>query len=61
MADALLNKLLAERQDAHQRYNEALTAVDRAIQSMPAWPAAPAEYDEQKLPAINDATTVPCP
>jgi O-antigen chain-terminating methyltransferase len=57
MADALLNKLLAERQDAHRRYNEALTALDRAIQTAPAWPAAPAEYDEQKLPAINDAFT----
>jgi SAM-dependent methyltransferase len=55
MADALLNKLLAERQDAHRRYNEALTALDRAIQSMPAWPDPPAAYDEQKLPDINTA------
>ena len=55
MADALLNKLLAERHDAHRRYNEALTALDRAIQTMPAWPPAPAQYDEHKLPAINEA------
>lgn len=55
MADALLNKLLAERQDAHRRYNEALTALDRAIQSTPAWPDAPPPYDEQKLPDINTA------
>jgi SAM-dependent methyltransferase len=52
---ALVTRLVAERSEAHRRYNEALTAVDRAIQTMPAWPAAPAEYDEQKLPAINDA------
>ena len=55
MADSLLNKLLAEREQAHRRYNEALTALDRAIQSMPAWPDPPAAYDEQKLPDINTA------
>lgn len=55
MADSLLNKLLAEREQAHRRYNEALTALDRAIQSMPAWPDPPAAYDEQKLPDLNTA------
>jgi SAM-dependent methyltransferase len=52
---ALVTRLAAERQEAHRRYNEAFTALDRAIQTMPAWPAAPPGYDEQKLPAINDA------
>jgi SAM-dependent methyltransferase len=55
MSDALLNRLAAERADAHRRYNEALTAVDRAIQAMVEWPDAPPDYDEQKLPTINDA------
>jgi len=52
---ALLNRLLAERTEAHRRYNEALTAVDRAIQAAANLPPPPPPYDEQKLPAINDA------
>ncbi len=51
----LVTRPIAERAEAHRRYNEALTALDRAIQSMPAWPSPPAPYDEQRLPAINDA------
>jgi O-antigen chain-terminating methyltransferase len=57
MADTLLNRLVAERTEAHRRYNEALTAVDRAIQVLAEWPEPPPAYDEQKLPAINDAFT----
>ena len=52
---ALMNRLAAERTEAHRRYNEALTEVDRAIQSLGEWPDAPPPYDEHKLPAINDA------
>ena len=51
---ALLNRLLAERAEAHRRYNEALTLVDRAIQSAPELPPPPAAYDETLLPRIND-------
>jgi len=51
---ALLNRLLAERAEAHRRYNEALTLVDRAIQSAPELPPPPAAYDESLLPRIND-------
>lgn len=54
----LVTRLIAERAEAHRKYNEALTALDRALQSSPAWPAPPAAYDEQKLPAINDAWSV---
>ena len=50
----LLNRLLAERREAHRRYNEALTLVDRAIQAVPDLPKAPAGYDETLLPRIND-------
>ena len=57
MSDTLLNRLVAERTEAHRRYNEALTAVDRAIQALAEWPEPPPPYDEQKLPAINDAFT----
>lgn len=52
---ALVNRLAAERVEAHRRYNEALTALDKAIQSMPSWPDPPPEYDEQKLPDLNMA------
>lgn len=50
----LLNRLLAERQEAHRRYNEALSLVDRAIQAVPDFPKAPPAYDETLLPTIND-------
>ena len=51
---ALLNRLLAERQEAHRRYNEALTELDRAIQASPDLPKAPPAYDETMLPRINE-------
>lgn len=51
---ALLNQLLAERREAHRRYNEALTLLDRAIQSVPEFPKAPPPYDETLLPTINE-------
>ena len=51
---ALLNRLLAERKEAHRRYNEALTLLDRAIQSAPDFPKAPPAYDETLLPKINE-------
>src|SRR5688572_6448687 len=54
----LLNRLLAERTEAHRRYNEALSAVDRAIQAAAQWPDPPPAYDEQKLPAINESWTI---
>jgi 2-polyprenyl-3-methyl-5-hydroxy-6-metoxy-1,4-benzoquinol methylase len=50
----LLNRLLAERREAYRRYNEALTELDRAIQSVPDFPKPPAPYDETLLPKIND-------
>ena len=52
---ALVSRLVAERANAHRRYNEALTALDHAIQALPAWPDPPQAYDEQKLPDINTA------
>lgn len=54
----LLNRLLAERRDAHRRYNEALTLLDRAIQTVPELPAAPPAYDETLLPTINDTWAI---
>jgi SAM-dependent methyltransferase len=51
---SLLSRLLAERREAHRRYNEALTLLDRAIQPAPDLPAPPPAYDETLLPRIND-------
>ena len=63
MADQseLLNRLLAERREAHRRYNEALTLVDRAIQPAPDLPRPPAGYDETLLPKINDTWQILAP
>jgi SAM-dependent methyltransferase len=49
----LLARLERERLDADRLYNDALTAVDRAIQEVPRLPAAPRPYDDQQLTAIN--------
>ncbi|HUQ86375.1 MAG TPA: class I SAM-dependent methyltransferase [Vicinamibacterales bacterium] len=54
----LLNRLLAERAEAHRRYNDALTLLDRAIQSAPDLPQPPASYDETLLPKINDTWSI---
>jgi len=53
-ATELVSRLLAERREAHRRYNEALTLVDRAIQSVPEFAPAPPAYDETLLPKINE-------
>ncbi len=49
----LLARLDRERLDADRLYNEALTRVDRAIQSVPRLPELPASYDAAKLPELN--------
>ena len=48
-------RLERERAEADRLYNDALSAVDRAIQSAPAWPEAPASFDAQKVADINRA------
>ena len=49
----LIARLERERLDADRLYNDALTAVDAALQAEPSLPAAPAEYDASRLPEIN--------
>ena len=51
--DDLLVRLERERLEADRRYNDALTAVDRALQSVPTLPAAPAAYDASRLADLN--------
>jgi SAM-dependent methyltransferase len=51
----LLARLERERRDADRLYNEALTAVDRAIQTVPGLPGPPRPFDPARLPEINAA------
>ncbi|MCC7008788.1 MAG: methyltransferase domain-containing protein [Acidobacteria bacterium] len=53
--DARLARLEQERQDADRRYNDALTALDRAVPPDVTTPAAPTSYDASKLPDVNRA------
>ena len=61
MADSLeatLRRLKEERDAADRTYNEALTALDRALGPAPPVPAAPAQYDEHQVTALNDAWNI---
>ncbi|MCM3881413.1 MAG: class I SAM-dependent methyltransferase [Vicinamibacterales bacterium] len=51
----LAARLEREREEVDRRYNAALTAVDRAIQSLPRFPDPPAAYDADGLTAVNRA------
>jgi SAM-dependent methyltransferase len=57
MADSPLEDLLArlerERLEADRLYNQALTAVDRAIQEAPDLPDPPGRYDDSRVTPIN--------
>jgi SAM-dependent methyltransferase len=54
-----LQRLEEERQDADRRYNDALTALDRALSPRPALPPPPAPYDASRLPEANEAWQLP--
>lgn len=43
-----------EREAADRAYNEALTALDRALPKLPDLPHPPVAYDESQLPGLND-------
>ena len=51
----LLARLERERLEADRLYNDALTAVDRAIQVAPNLPTPPKPFDAARLPEINGA------
>ena len=57
--EARLRRLDEERTDADRRYNEALTALDRALLGTPALPPPPAPYDESRLPSLNEVWNLP--
>jgi len=54
----LLARLERERLDADRLYNDALTAVDRAIQSAPRLSEPPPPYDEARLADLNAAWNI---
>ena len=56
--DATLRRLEQERAEADRRYNDALTAFDRALRPPGALPPAPPDYDEQQIPALNEAWNI---
>ncbi|HUR35197.1 MAG TPA: class I SAM-dependent methyltransferase [Vicinamibacterales bacterium] len=49
----LLARLERERREADLLYNSALTALDRALQTVPALPAEPTAYDPSRLADVN--------
>ena len=49
----LLARLERERIAADEQYNNALTALDAALQRMPELPQTPPAYDATKLPELN--------
>jgi SAM-dependent methyltransferase len=51
----LVSRLERERLDADRRYNQALTALDAAIQAGPRLPDPPGAYDAGALTAVNRA------
>jgi SAM-dependent methyltransferase len=57
--EAMLRRLDDERAEADRRYNDALTALDRAVAGAPPLPPPPAAYDESQLPPLNDAWNLP--
>jgi SAM-dependent methyltransferase len=60
--EAVLRRLKDERDQADARYNEALTAVDRAIRGAPSIPNPPPALDDHQIAALNDAwNIVPAP
>jgi SAM-dependent methyltransferase len=53
-----LTRLKAEREAADARYNAALTAVDQALQQVPALPHPPPGPDEHQITPLNEAWDV---
>jgi O-antigen chain-terminating methyltransferase len=49
----LLARLERERLDADRLYNDALTAVDRALRSAPTLPGSPPRHDESRVADLN--------
>lgn len=53
-----LQRLDRERQEADRAYNDALTALDRALPGRLPVPPSPAAFDSTKLPDLNDTWNI---
>ncbi len=56
--EARLRRLKAERDEADERYNEALTALDAALAPPVALPQAPYPIDEHQITALNEGWNI---
>jgi SAM-dependent methyltransferase len=56
--DATLLRLKQERDEADRQYNEALTALDRALMRPPEFPHPPPAYDEHQIAPLNQASDI---
>jgi len=65
VSEADLARLKHERHEADRRYNDALTALDAAIQALPPLPARPPGPDDGQVSALNErwaiAKVLPAP
>ena len=60
--ETVLRRLKKERDEADARYNQALTAVDQALQAPHPIPQPPPAFDDHQIPALNDAwNIIPAP
>ena len=50
-----IRRLTEERDEAVRRYNDVLTALDRAAMRAPEFPHPPPAYDEQQITALNQS------
>jgi len=50
-----LRRLTREREEADRAYNDALTALDTALLTLPGLPAAPRGYDETQVTPLNES------
>lgn len=58
MLEETLRRLKEERDEADRRYNDALTALDKAFSPSPPFPAAPPPYDEHQITPLNESWNI---
>jgi SAM-dependent methyltransferase len=56
-----LRRLKEDRDEADRRYNDALTALDRAVTRVPELPHPPPGYDEHQITPLNESWDVSAP
>jgi SAM-dependent methyltransferase len=56
--EAVLQRLKKERDEADARYNDALTALDRAVRPPATLPSPVSGVDDEQLPALNESWNI---